>query len=94
MTDQEMAQEIGDLLLKYQVQVIALKAQIKQNLRNRDGSLPEMWGERMEQEDDSPFSGMWSDRSAQLRSALAEATPDVPLIQILHQTLATRSKKP
>lgn len=92
MTDKEMAQELGDLLLKYQVQVKALKAQIRQFLRNPDGSVPEMWGDQMDEQDDPPFAGLWRDRSDQLRSALDEATPDVPLIRVLHHHLASRAE--
>lgn len=92
MTDKEMGQELGDLFLKYQVQVQALKAQIRQNLRNSDGSVPEMWGDQMEEQDDPPFAGLWRDRSDQLRSALDEAAPDVPLIHVLHHHLTSRGE--
>jgi hypothetical protein len=86
MTDKEMALEVGKRLLKYQVHIQALKAQLR-TFKNSDGQSPEPWGEGIDDSNSfepAPFALLWEDRCSQLQRALDVATPDAPLIHILH----------
>jgi hypothetical protein len=91
MTEKEMAQEIGELALKYKVRVMALEAQVRQLSRELGQQNPAFWGDGIEDTEDAfdnpPYSRLWRDNCDQLRQAFDEATPDVPLIHVLRQSL-------
>jgi hypothetical protein len=88
MTEKEMAQEIGELLLKYQVRVMALEAQVRGLSRDLGQENPVLWGGEIGMIEGAfahpPFSQCWRDKCDQLSHAFDEATPDAPLIHALH----------
>jgi hypothetical protein len=86
MTDRELVLDIGNLLIRREIRIAALTAEL-QMYRDENGQRLD-WRANVQRTIESPEQVFASEtRVEALKTALDAATPDVPPVRILHQFL-------